>query len=540
MSNSKDSKTLPGNSPIPDDDVDDTLTEQVLVDETVFDETVDQQHQNPVQSAQDGETALSSPADPEPDEEPASAESASEPVPVPPLAAAPRPRQVFPFTAFLALLLVLTLAGASGWVVLEAQKREVALLTRLAELEAASARSATTADQADKRIDTLGDSLKDSLQQNLQEGLATIEPRLVEQGARQQALSDELQKVRGLVNTQLGDVEGYVSTQMDKVNDFVGKQMDSVQTFVSARTGELDRRLDTELTKVDELINSRTGQLESLVSTEAQKVETLVGSRMQALQSVVDQTTEQFASFGSDNQERWLLAEAQYLTRQASQRLLIAGDVASAEALLGNADNILVQLDDERLADVRASLGSDIATLQAVPRPDVDGIYERLVALSERVSGLSMTAADTADTPSVSSDDASWKQRLREGYASAVQKLSSYVVVRRRDKPVEPLMDPQWEALVQQNLYLLLNQAQVALLSANEPLYQQSLERARRWLSELVEADEAAVQAMDAELSSLLSEAVVVNAPDISASLQAMEAANRAIRGDMAANRDGN
>ena len=45
------------------------------------------------------------------------------------------------------------------------------------------------------------------------------------------------------------------------------------------------------------------------------------------------------------------------------------------------------------------------------------------------------------------------------------RKLSDYIVIRRRDVPMQALMDPQWEGLVRQNLRMLLEQAQVALLS---------------------------------------------------------------------------
>jgi uroporphyrin-3 C-methyltransferase len=54
-----------------------------------------------------------------------------------------------------------------------------------------------------------------------------------------------------------------------------------------------------------------------------------------------------------------------------------------------------------------------------------------------------------------------------QGYEAALQKLSEYIVVSRRDVPIETLMDPQYEGLVRQNMRMLMEQAQVAMLSGN-------------------------------------------------------------------------
>lgn len=112
---------------------------------------------------------------------------------------------------------------------------------------------------------------------------------------------------------------------------------------------------------------------------------------------------------------------------------------------------------------------------------------------------------------------------MRQGYQQALAKLSSYIVIRRRDAPMQVLMDPQWEGLVRQNLRMLLEQAQVALLSGNAELYRASLERAGHWVAEFFDSDAARARAMDAEIESLLGVDVAVQLPDTSRSLQALD-----------------
>ena len=81
--------------------------------------------------------------------------------------------------------------------------------------------------------------------------------------------------------------------------------------------------------------------------------------------------------------------------------------------------------------------------------------------------------------------------------------MSDYIIIRRRDVPMQALMDPQWEGLVRQNLRMLLEQAQVALLSGNQTLYRESLQRAQHWVGEFFESDEAAARAMAREITQL-------------------------------------
>jgi len=96
-------------------------------------------------------------------------------------------------------------------------------------------------------------------------------------------------------------------------------------------------------------------------------------------------------------------------------------------------------------------------------------------------------------------------------------------VIRRRDTPMESLMDPQWEALVRQNLRMLLEQAQVALLSSNQRLFRESLQRAQHWVGEFFRSDEAAAEALSRDIDTLMASNIAVTVPDISASLRSLD-----------------
>jgi uroporphyrin-3 C-methyltransferase len=75
---------------------------------------------------------------------------------------------------------------------------------------------------------------------------------------------------------------------------------------------------------------------------------------------------------------------------------------------------------------------------------------------------------------------------------------------------------------------MLLEQAQVAMLSGNELLFRQSLERAEGWVTQFFKADQQAAIAMAEELRQIRDERVSVTLPDLNASLQALDTAMQA------------
>ena len=266
---------------------------------------------------------------------------------------------------WLALLLVVVLAGGALWYVQDLLRRETALVQRLTELEAVAAQKETNLEQLSQRW-----------QQQLQQGMGEMQAE-------------------------------------------AAQQVQSVQGFEQQLT-----TLRTEL-----------------------------------------------ARFSAHDRDSWLLAEAEYLLRLANQRLIMAGDTVAAQALLASADAVLRELDDVSLHPVRAAVASDLAAVRAVPEVDVEGIYLRLSALAEQAGKLVIFEFPEREAQPRGTAAEDWQARLQQGYAEALVKLSDYVIIRRRDVPMQALMDPQWEGLVRQNLRMLMEQAQVALLSGNQALY---------------------------------------------------------------------
>ena len=296
---------------------------------------------------------------------------------------------------------------------------------------------------------------------------------------------------------------------------------------LTARMTDLESSVAVENSQYEDMAKRVENRLAAESSKNASSAAAVAATnrQMEAFESRLSSQRDELARFGATDKQDWLLAEAQYLLRLANQRLIMADDLLAAKALLHSADQILLDLKDVSLHAVRAAVAADLASIRAVPTRDIQGMYLALAALIEQTDGLVIYEMPIIDSPQALPPADNWQGRLQQGYEAALRKISNYIVIERRDVPLGALMEPQWEGLVRQNLRMLLEQAQVALLSGNEVLFQESLQRAQYWLAQLFQADNAAVQALGREISALESRTISVQMPDISRSLVALDAA---------------
>jgi uroporphyrin-3 C-methyltransferase len=333
---------------------------------------------------------------------------------------------------------------------------------------------------------------------------------------------DLLQRVRALESVSGQDDSAY--TQMrDNLRRQIELEIEGMRDRQQRAQEDFSRAQQTQQRAQEEQQRS-IARLESVAMDAANKASGDLSAEIATLERSLQEQGQRIADLSVDDRESWLLAEAQYLLRLANQRLIMTGDTESAEALLRSTDNILRELANADLHGLRSAVAADLAVVRAVPRLDIQGLYLRLDALIRQTDALVMFRMPerTRETAAVTGDD--WRTRLEQGYQSALAKLSEYIVVSRRDVPVETLMDPQYEGLVRQNMRMLLEQAQVAMLSGNELLFRQSLERAQGWVSQFFKSDEQAAVAMAEELRVIAGERVAVELPDLTASLGALDA----------------
>jgi uroporphyrin-3 C-methyltransferase len=198
----------------------------------------------------------------------------------------------------------------------------------------------------------------------------------------------------------------------------------------------------------------------------------------------------------------------------------------SALALLNSADKILVAVAEPGLFEVRQALARETVTLRAMPALDVEGVFVTLAALSEQVQSLALLTPpaeeNVAEAANIALQDAP-KEGQKTVFAAALAYFNDKVAIRHRAKALAPLLTPEQHNYVQQNLRLMLEQAQLALLQRQSGVYTRSLDKAMSWLDEYFQLNQTA-QRLRASLGELQQLQIAAEAPDISASLLLLKA----------------
>ena len=334
----------------------------------------------------------------------------------------------------------------------------------------------------------------------------------------QRGEAELLQRVQALES-----VSGQDTTTFDQMRSNLQRQIELEIEDLQARQQRFE---EDQARRAERLEETARDAAASTARELGERIDALA-AQFETLRDAQRSQSERIAQLGIADRDSWLLAEAQYLLRLANQRLIMTGDTRSALALMSSVDAILRELESVDLHRLRGALASDMVAVRAVPRLDTEGLYLRLDALIRQTDELVMFEMPEIDEPEPLAEDAPWRERLAYGYESAMAKLSEYIVISRRDTPIETLMDPQYEGLVRQTMRMLPEEAQVGLLSGNQELYERSLERADGWVEEFFKDDGDAAQSMRDELAALAAEPVSVDMPNLSESLEAMDEAVR-------------
>lgn len=228
----------------------------------------------------------------------------------------------------------------------------------------------------------------------------------------------------------------------------------------------------------------------------------------------------------SRNRADWLVAEVERLLQIANNRLQLARDASSALSALRTADRQLMLAANPGLLPVRRELAREITLLESLESTDVAGITLRLGTLAENINRLPL-ARDvhslTAFSPDHGRAEASGDAKPETGNASGIWRdLMSLIRIRNNSDVQRPLLPPEQEYFLRENLRLMLYGAQQALLQANVSTYKQNLKTATEWLNLHFANDTQVVLSVNSELERLQSTKIATELPDISGSLETL------------------
>ncbi|MGB0467314.1 MAG: uroporphyrinogen-III C-methyltransferase [Pontibacterium sp.] len=290
---------------------------------------------------------------------------------------------------------------------------------------------------------------------------------------------------------------------------------DEVKNNLSRSSGETSRSLAN--------MNQQIEGIRSQASADKINIE--------ELQLRLTHSMQQVSAQQQSNRKDWLLAETEYLLRLANQRVLMEKTADGALKLLKSADKILQETDDVTIYEVRKALATDIAALEAVPTVDTQGLFLKLGALNAQVKNLrQVPISEQREIPELLKEltpetvSEGWATGMQASWNNAMNKLNSLIVIQQRDETIAPLLSPKENFYLQQNLRLMLEQAQLALLQREQGAYTSSLTKAATWIAEYFDPKDATSQSLLRGISELKTVQVSPEVPDISGSLSTLKA----------------
>ncbi|WGL15119.1 uroporphyrinogen-III C-methyltransferase [Microbulbifer bruguierae] len=266
-------------------------------------------------------------------------------------------------------------------------------------------------------------------------------------------------------------------------------------------------------------------ELRQQLTQQNQTIEQLQ-QQLAGLQRNVTAQGNRLSQLGNASREDWQLAEADYLLRLANQRLMLEQDSRAALGLLQQVDTIFRNVDLQDLYGVRQQLARDITALKLAEDVDREGLYLQLRALEEQMIKLNiqpkfdLAKRDAATAQAQADNTDVGEAHFRSSWDNFVSFLKDSV--RIRDAELDPvLLSPQSETRFRQSLRLNMEQAELAVLRADETVYIDALKHARQLLVEYG-IDTPQRQAILRELEALSQQKIQVDLPNLNGTQSAL------------------
>ena len=217
------------------------------------------------------------------------------------------------------------------------------------------------------------------------------------------------------------------------------------------------------------------------------------------------------------------LAEVEQMLLNAGQQLQLSANVKAAIISMQAADARLHRMNRSAFNGLRKSIGKDIDKLRALPSIDIAGVSSELDNLMALVDKLPLsyrqrtTLQPAGEAPPPDSETV-WQGLLRE----IGSELKQLIRIEKTDNTDIPLLPPNQEFFLRENLKLRLMSARFALMSRDEASFRYELKTAQAWITRFFDGKSSESMQMISGLKKLATSHVSVVLPDISGSLEAV------------------
>ncbi|HDG9776154.1 TPA: uroporphyrinogen-III C-methyltransferase [Raoultella planticola] len=282
-------------------------------------------------------------------------------------------------------------------------------------------------------------------------------------------------------------------------------RQNETSTALADRVAELQKAQESQKNELEGIIKQQADQL-----TEAKHQQETLAKQLEDVQQKV-------AVISGSDAKTWLLAQADFLVKSAGRKLWSDRDVTTAAALLKSADASLADMNDPSLISARRAITDDIASLSAVSQVDYDGIILKVNQLANQIDNLRLADNNDDDSPmdsdseELSSSIGEWRVNLQKSWQSF---MDSFITIRRRDETAVPLLAPNQDIYLRENIRSRLLVAAQAVPRHQEETYKQALDNVSTWVRAYYDTEDATTRAFLEDVDKLSQQSITMNVPE--------------------------
>jgi uroporphyrin-3 C-methyltransferase len=269
-----------------------------------------------------------------------------------------------------------------------------------------------------------------------------------------------------------------------------------------ADLGGRDPAVDAELDAIRRELDERVRMLSSLPT------------RMSTLESSVAS----LAGVSEGARDAWVVAESEYYLQIANAQLQLANNPHLASLALKMADERIVQLANPSLTDVRRAIADELAALEVLEKPDIEGATLTLASLARVVDSLPL--ASTAEAEGNSDEIDPELSGTGRAWASVKNAMSGLVKVTPPERAKLMQLSPDAEFFLRNNIALQLQSARLALLRGEQAIFAQTLDDTDALLADYFDVSSAQVIGARETIAEIRGHVFAIAVPDISESLR--------------------
>ena len=283
--------------------------------------------------------------------------------------------------------------------------------------------------------------------------------------------------------------------------------------------------LVSQITALQKAQETQKTELEGVIKQQAEQL-AQADKKQEELTKQLGEVQQKVATISGTDAKTWLLSQADFLVKLAGRKLWSDQDVTTAAALLKSADASLADMNDPSLITARRAITEDITSLSAVSQVDYDGIILKVNQLSNQIDNLRLADNNDDDAPmdsdgtELSSSLSEWRINLQKSWQNF---MDSFITVRRRDETAVPLLAPNQDVYLRENIRARLLVAAQAVPRHQEETYKQALDNVSTWVRAYYDTSDASTAAFLDDIDKLSQQNITMDVPDKLASQPILE-----------------